>query len=162
MALLIKINDDKSVTFTKIEGNSITISEDEFMLLSWTIETLDEEMDNIQTEFESDTVTSTITLMELDFSIQYDQDSGFRFSLLKRNGDILFTFDILQIQYLEKHLSLYEIAQAREVVKDFLTDFCRRKLYTVCEGCRCSLQVESEHDCVKNTLKCVCLILDDI
>ncbi len=53
--------------------------------------------------------------------------------------------------------------QVSEVVKDyFLTDFCRRKLCSVCKGCACRMQVESRHDCVKDTTKCVCLILDDI
>ena len=79
-----------------------------------------------------------------------------------RNHDILFTFDTLQIEYLKKHLLTYEIMQASEVVKDFLTDFCHGKLHDVCEGCTRGIQEESRHDCVMNTMKCVCLILDDI
>ena len=72
------------------------------MLLTYMFETLEEEMDNIQNNIKSDTITSTTELHELDFSIEYDVDSGFQFHLLRRNGDILFTFDILQSEYLKK------------------------------------------------------------
>ena len=52
-----------------------------------------------------------------------------------------------------------------EVVKDFLFDFCRGKLHSVCSGCTrgSSLwQASSDHDCVQDSMKCVRLILDDI
>ncbi len=56
-----------------------TISEEDFMCITYMFETLKEEMDKIQTESESVTATTTMALHKLDFLIEYDEDSGFQF-----------------------------------------------------------------------------------